>query len=159
MPIDATRRKPSVGSTSVTIVLGSNDRSRSVAHREPCWCISSRSASGSGTTAEDINKLIKMHRGMADMMKAMATQKRGPMAGLAQMMGFGGGMPSPEEIQKLAAQGGLPQGMPGAPQGGGMPAKMPGLPPNFPGTLPGGLAGLGSKIPGLGGFPGPGKKK
>ncbi len=43
-----------------------------------------------------------MHRGMADMMKAMASQKRGPMAGLAQMMGMGGGMPSPEEMQKLA---------------------------------------------------------
>jgi signal recognition particle subunit SRP54 len=114
-----------------------------------------RIAAGSGTSAEDINKLLKMHRGMADMMKAMATQKRGPMAGLAQMMGFGGGMPSPEEIQKLAEKmpGGLPPGMPGAP--GGMPGKMPGLPPNFPGTLP----GLGPKIPGLGGFPGLGKKK
>src|SRR6187397_3145150 len=49
-----------------------------------------RIASGSGTKPEDINKLLKMHRGMADMMKAMASQKRGPMAGLAQMMGFGG---------------------------------------------------------------------
>jgi len=113
-----------------------------------------RIAAGSGTKPEDINKLLKMHRGMADMMKMMANQKRGPMAGLAQMMGFGGGMPSPEEMQKLAAQGGLPQGMPGAPQGGGMPAKLPGLPPNFPG-----LPGLGSRMPGLGGFPGLGKKK
>ena len=54
-----------------------------------------RIASGSGTKPEDINKLLKMHRGMADMMKAMSGAKRGPMAGLAQMMGFGGGMPSP----------------------------------------------------------------
>jgi signal recognition particle subunit SRP54 len=118
-----------------------------------------RIASGSGTRPEDINKLLKMHRGMADMMKAMSGAKRGPMAGLAQMMGFGGGMPSPEEMAKLAEKmpGGLPPGMPGAPQG--MPGKMPGLPPNFPGTLPGGLSGLGPKMPGLGGFPGLGKKK
>src|ERR1043165_7962319 len=113
-----------------------------------------RIAEGSGTRPEDINRLLKMHRGMADMMKAMASQKRGPMAGLAQMMGFGGGMPSPEEMQKLAEKmpGGLPPGMPGAP---GLPPRMPGLPPNFPGTLP----GLGPKMPGLGGFPGLGKKK
>src|SRR5881227_3102545 len=109
-----------------------------------------RIAEGSGTKPEDINRLLKMHRGMADMMKAMSGAKRGPMAGLAQMMGFGG-MPSPEDMQKLAEKmpGGLPPGMPGQ----GMPAKMPGL-PNFPGTLP----GLGPKMPGLGGFPGIGKK-
>jgi signal recognition particle subunit SRP54 len=114
-----------------------------------------RIASGSGTKPEDINKLLKMHRGMADMMKAMSGAKRGPMAGLAQMMGFGSGMPSPEEMAKLAEKmpAGLPPGMPGAPQG--MPGKMPGLPPNFPGGLP----GLGPKMPGLGGFPGLGKKK
>jgi len=118
-----------------------------------------RIAEGSGTKPEDINRLLKMHRGMADMMKMMANQKRGPMAGLAQAMGFGGGMPSPEEMAKLAEKmpGSLPPGMPGAPQG--LPAKMPGLPPNFPGTLPGGLSGFGPKVPGLGGFPGLGKKK
>jgi signal recognition particle subunit SRP54 len=110
-----------------------------------------RIAEGSGTKPEDINRLLKMHRGMADMMKMMANQKRGPMAGLAQMMGFGGGTPSPEEMQKLAAQ--AQGGMPGVPSG--LPGKMPGLPPNFPGTLP----GLGPKVPGLGGFPGLGKKK
>ena len=111
-----------------------------------------RIAEGSGTKPEDINRLLKMHRGMADMMKMMANQKRGPMAGIAQMMGFGGGMPSPEEMKKLAEKmpGGLPPGMPGA---GGLPPNMPGLPPNFPG-----LPGLG-KMPGLGGFPGLGKKK
>src|SRR5438105_6532126 len=69
-----------------------------------------RIAEGSGTKPEDINRLLKMHRGMADMMKAMSGAKRGPMAGLAQMMGFGG-MPSSEEMQKLAEKmppGGLP---------------------------------------------------
>ena len=50
-----------------------------------------RIAAGSGTTPEAINKLLKMHRGMADMMKAMGKGKRGPLAGLGQMMGFGGG--------------------------------------------------------------------
>jgi signal recognition particle subunit SRP54 len=113
-----------------------------------------RIASGSGTKPEDINKLLKMHRGMSDMMKAMGGAKRGPMAGLANMLGFGGGMPSPEEMAKLAEKlpGGLPAGMPGAP---GLPPKMPGmpnLPPNFPG-----LPGLGPKFPG--GFTGLGKKK
>src|SRR5919202_266539 len=39
-----------------------------------------RIAAGSGTKPEDINRLLKMHRGMADMMKAMSGAKRGPMA-------------------------------------------------------------------------------
>jgi signal recognition particle subunit SRP54 len=117
-----------------------------------------RIAVGSGTKPEDINKLLKMHRGMSDMMKAMGSAKRGPMAGLANMLGFGGGMPSPEEMAKLAEKlpGGLPTGMPGAP---GLPPKMPGtpnLPPNLPPNFPG-LPGLGPKFPG--GFPGLGKKK
>jgi signal recognition particle subunit SRP54 len=56
-----------------------------------------RIASGSGTTPEHINKLLKMHRGMADMMKMMGSAKRGPLAGLAQAMGFGSGMPSPAD--------------------------------------------------------------
>ncbi|HEY4139946.1 MAG TPA: signal recognition particle protein, partial [Pseudolabrys sp.] len=37
-----------------------------------------RIAAGSGTTPEAINKLLKMHRGMADMMKAMGSGKRSP---------------------------------------------------------------------------------
>jgi len=111
-----------------------------------------RIAAGSGTSPEQINRLLKMHRGMADMMKAMGGAKRGPMAGLAAAMGMGGGMPSAEEMQKMAEkmQG---QGL-GA---GALPPGMPGLPPNFPG-LPGGLPGLGGpKLPP--GFPGLGKKK
>ena len=43
-----------------------------------------RIAAGSGTTPEAINKLLKMHRGMADMMKVMGGAKRGPLAGLAR---------------------------------------------------------------------------
>jgi signal recognition particle subunit SRP54 len=118
-----------------------------------------RIAAGSGTKVEDINRMLKMHRGMADMMKAMGSGKRGPLAGLGQMMGFGGGMPSPEQMQKLAEKmpgglPGLPSGMPGAPGG---PSAMPGLAPKFPGGPL--LPGLGGKPPGLGGFPGLGKKK
>ena len=140
-----------------------------------------RIAAGSGTKPEDINRLLKMHRTMADVMKAMGGAKRGPMAGLASMLGLGGGMPSAEEMAKLAAKmpGGLPGGLPGAaglppgslPPGsfppGSLPPGMPGLPPNFPG-LPGmarrpagGLGrGLGPKLPGpFPGLPGLGKKK
>jgi signal recognition particle subunit SRP54 len=116
-----------------------------------------RVAAGSGTKVEDINRMLKLHRGMADMMKAMATTRRGPMAGLAGMLGLGSGMPSPEQMQKLAEKmpGGVPPGLgPGAP---GLPPRMPGLPPAFPGGPP--LPGLGGKPPGLGGFPGFGKKK
>jgi signal recognition particle subunit SRP54 len=124
-----------------------------------------RIAAGSGTRVEEINKLLKMHRSMADMMKAMGGAKRGPLAGIANALGMGGGMPSPEELAKLAEK------MPGGP--GNMPklpsaAPAPGAPPPFPG-LPGGLSGLGGNLggpkgpglPGLGGFPGlrKGKKK
>ena len=119
-----------------------------------------RIAAGSGTRVEDVNRMLKMHRSMADVMKAMGSGKRGPMAGFANMLGLGGGMPGPEQIQKLAEKlpGGLP-GMPGgAPGGGGLPPTMPGLPPKFPGGGPL-LPGLGGKPPGLGGFPGLGKKK
>jgi signal recognition particle subunit SRP54 len=124
-----------------------------------------RISAGSGTKVEDVNKLLKMHRNMADVMKMMGSgAKRGPMAGLANMLGMGGGMPmpTPEQMAELAKKmpGGLPQGLPGA---GGLPPGMPGM-PNLTGMpkLPGGspmLPGVGGKPPGLGAFPGFGKKK
>ena len=56
-----------------------------------------RIAAGSGTSAADINKLLKMHRQMADVMKTMGKGKGGMMGkmmgGLAGKMGLGGGMP------------------------------------------------------------------
>jgi signal recognition particle subunit SRP54 len=111
-----------------------------------------RIAAGSGTTPEAINKLLKMHRGMADMMKMMGGAKRGPLAGLAQAMGIGSAMPSPEQLAEMAKN--VP--------GGQLPPGMPGLPPTMP-KLPNtpGLPGLGGKFPGLpGGLPpGFGKKK
>jgi signal recognition particle subunit SRP54 len=117
-----------------------------------------RIAAGSGTRVEDINRMLKMHRTMADLMKAMGGGKRGPMAGLANMLGLGGGMPSPEQMQQLAAK--MPGAMPGLPGGSqlpGLPPGMPGLAAKFPGSGPL-LPGLG-KPPGLGGLPGLGKKK
>jgi signal recognition particle subunit SRP54 len=124
-----------------------------------------RIAAGSGTKPEDINRLLKMHRTMADVMKAMGT-KRGPMAGMANMLGLGGltgSMPSPEQLAKLAEK--MPGGLPGA--GSGLPPNFPGLPGGLPGGglpggVPGGLPGLGGpKLPGglPPGFPGFGKKK
>ncbi len=123
-----------------------------------------RIAAGSGTKVEDINRLLKQHRQMADMMKQMgaAQGKRGMMGKMAGMMGMGGGMPggmpvpTPEEIAALQRQmgGALP------PPGAGLPAMPPAMPTGAP-RLPGGLPGLGGgKLPGLGGFnPFGGKKK
>ncbi len=92
-----------------------------------------RVAAGSGTSVQDINKLLKMHRQMADMMKKMGKGK----GGLAKLFG-GGGMPE------------MPEGL--DPQGA--PPGMPGVPPGLPG-LPGlGQGGLPPGLPGL-----PGKKK
>jgi signal recognition particle subunit SRP54 len=115
-----------------------------------------RIAAGAGLEVQEVNKLLKMHRNMADMMKAMGSGKRGPLAGIAQAMGFGGGMkpPSPEELkamQEKLQSGGLPGGMPNLPND-----LPPGLRQGLP-NLPG-LTGLSGKpnLPGLG-FPG--KKK
>jgi signal recognition particle subunit SRP54 len=97
-----------------------------------------RVAAGSGTEVQDVNKLLKMHRQMADMMKKLGRQK----GGLGALFGMGGGVPQPdpamlEEMQK-SGLGGLPAGLPG-----GM-------------GLPGGFGGLpGSRLPGLPGLGGP----
>jgi signal recognition particle subunit SRP54 len=63
-----------------------------------------RIAKGSGVDVSELNKLLKMHRQMADMMKDLKKGKRG---GLGAMFGLGGGMPQ----------------MP--------PGGLPGLPPGF----------------------------
>jgi signal recognition particle subunit SRP54 len=125
-----------------------------------------RIAAGSGTKVEEVNKLLKMHRQMADMMKMMGGGKgRGIGAALGNMLGMGGGMPqpSPEMLAEMQRKmGGA--GMPGLPSGG-MPPLPPGLGGKGPSpALPGGLPGLGGPrmpgLPGLGGFPfASGKKK
>jgi len=89
-----------------------------------------RVASGSGTSVQDINKLVKMHRQMADMMKAMG-KKRGALSAL-----FGGG--------------GMPEMPADLPQDAELPANFPGLPPGaFPGGMPGFPGGLPPGLPGL----------
>ena len=132
-----------------------------------------RIAAGSGTDAAEINKLLKMHRGMADMMKAMGGKgkgggmMRGLMGGLASKMGMGGlmggGMPDlsnmdPKQLEALKKQAEA------AGLGKGLPGGLGGLPGGLPGLGGGGLPGLpgGLKLPGPGGpggLPGPGKKK
>jgi signal recognition particle subunit SRP54 len=64
-----------------------------------------RIAAGSGTKVEDINKLLKMHRNMADMMKTMG-RNPGMMARMAGAMGMGGmpgggAAPSADELAKM----------------------------------------------------------
>ncbi len=97
-----------------------------------------RVAAGSGTNVQEINKLIKMHRQMADMMKKMGRKK----GMLGALMGGGGGMPepTPEMLEDLKNSGGLPPG--GLPSaglpGGGLPLRgLPGLPGLGGGRLPG----------------------
>ncbi|GHF19778.1 signal recognition particle protein [Kordiimonas sediminis] len=72
-----------------------------------------RVAAGSGTSVQEVNKLLKMHQQMAKMMKKM-TKGKGGMPNLGSLMG--GGMPGPKGM-------------------GGMPGQMPGglgdLPPGF----------------------------
>jgi signal recognition particle subunit SRP54 len=122
-----------------------------------------RIAAGAGVTVELVNRLLKQHRQMADMMKMMGgpNAKRGMMGKLGQMMGIGGGMPmpTPEQIEAMQKKvGGVapPPGLPSGPPG--IPAAPPpgafNLPPQFPGL------GGGGKLPGLGGgFPPFGGKK
>ncbi|MEM1277995.1 MAG: signal recognition particle protein [Pseudomonadota bacterium] len=108
-----------------------------------------RVAKGSGNHVSEINKLLKMHRQMADMMKKLGKKgKRGMMSMMQQMMG--GKMPG--------IPGGMPPGMPGGMQGGGAmadPSQMPKLPGGL-GGIGGGLGGGQPLPPGLSGF---GKKK
>ncbi len=102
-----------------------------------------RIAKGSGMEVSDLNKLLKMHRQMADMMKKLGKGKGGMMKKAMQaMMGGKGGMPGgmpgmenmdPKQLEaaaKAMGSGNMPGGLPGL--GGGM-----GLPP--------GLSGFGKK--------------
>ncbi len=114
-----------------------------------------RIAAGSGSSVQEVNQLLKMHRQMADMMKKMSGKggkgMMGKMAAAMGLPGMGGGMPAgmpdpasmdPKQLEDMARKMG--GGMPGS-MGGGMP-KLPGL--------------GGPKLPGLGGgSPFGGKKK
>jgi signal recognition particle subunit SRP54 len=123
-----------------------------------------RIAAGSGTKVEEINRLIKMHRQMADMMKMMGKNK-----GMFQrLFGMGGAGPTAAETEKMQAELGrlnpaalehlpkeLREQLKGLPAGGAegrLARKLPGL----GGALPG-LGGAMPKLPGLPAMPG--KKK
>jgi signal recognition particle subunit SRP54 len=98
-----------------------------------------RIAAGSGTEVAEVNRLLKMHRQMADMMKMVGKGKGGGM--MKQMMGAlgggggmppglgGGGMPNidPKQLEQLAKQGGGMPGLPSLGSQGGLPG-LPGLP-------------------------------
>lgn len=118
-----------------------------------------RIAAGAGVDVSEVNKVLKMHRNMADVIKAMG---KGGAKGMMAKMGamFGGGMPGgggmggrgmPGIDEKALAR----LGQQAAASGGGLPG-LPGLPGPTSGgpTLPG-LPGAGSSgFPGLPGFPG-----
>ena len=84
-----------------------------------------RIAKGAGLDVSDLNKLLKMHRQMADMMKKLGKMgKKGMMRGGLSALFGKGGMPGPAD---MGAMGGAPGGnmLPGL--GGGMPGNLSGL--------------------------------
>ena len=128
-----------------------------------------RIAKGSGTEVSEINKLMKQHRQMADMMKKMS--KGGGMGALGSM--FGGGMPkgmgAPDmgampdmdatQLERMAREMGLD---PSAAMGGNLPQEMPQetkqieqqksiSPPTLPGLGSGSNKPRFPNLPGLGG--------
>jgi signal recognition particle subunit SRP54 len=132
-----------------------------------------RVAAGSGTKVEDINKLLKMHRQMADMMKMMGKNK-GMMQRMAGALGMGGGpAPNGAELERMQAELARldPKALEQLPKevreqlgaGGGsgksLAPSLPGLGNKAMPRLPGlpGLGGGGQRFTGLPGLPG--KKK
>jgi len=93
-----------------------------------------RIAKGAGLEVQELNRLLKQHRQMADMMKKMG--KKGMLKQMmGGMFGKGGGQGDMAALEAAAAQqaGKMPKGMGG--YGGGMPG----------GQLPPGLSGFGKK--------------
>ncbi|MFV2051816.1 signal recognition particle protein [Aliiroseovarius sp. YM-037] len=99
-----------------------------------------RIAAGSGMEVSELNKLLKMHRQMSDMMKKMGKNKGGMMKqAMRGMFGKGGGMPpgmDPSQMDPKALEAAAKQ------MGGKLPGGLPGL---GGGNLPPGLSGLGKK--------------
>ena len=106
-----------------------------------------RIAAGSGVDVAEINRLLKQHRQMADMFKAMSKDGGKGMARMAQMMGGG-------DMARLKTMGGGKLAQPD-PNAAGGPGGIPGL-PGLPGLGGGGdakpnpLSGLG--LPGFNPF-------
>ncbi|TQM93762.1 signal recognition particle protein [Roseinatronobacter monicus] len=92
-----------------------------------------RIAAGAGLDVSDLNKLLKQHRQMADMMKTMG--KKGMLKqAMAGMMGKGKGkgaeaMPDPSQMDPKLMQQAARQlgGMPGMGGGGGLPSGLSGM--------------------------------
>jgi len=88
-----------------------------------------RIAAGAGQEVADLNRLLKMHRQMADMMKKLGS--KGGRGMLKQALGgmFGkGGLPRDMGAMEPAAlKGGLPPGFPGGGQGMALPPGLSGL--------------------------------
>ena len=94
--------------------------------------------------SQEINRLLKKHRQMGDMMKRMGKQRGGLFGGL-----FGGGQPSVDMAELERLQGELKNLDPAA-----LPPELRNLPPldgGLPKTLPGLGAAGGGLLPGLGG--------
>ena len=97
-----------------------------------------RIARGSGMEVSDLNKLLKMHRQMSDMMKKLGKGKGGMMKkALAGMMGGKGGLPGAEGMDQAQLEAAAKQ------LGSKMPGGMPGLGGGM--ALPPGLSGFGKK--------------
>ena len=86
-----------------------------------------RVAKGSGTTVQEVNKLLKMHQEMSTVMKRL--KKMGGLGKLAAMLGGGGGLGGLGPAGGPGGAGGLP-GLGGA--GGGLPGLGGGTPFNLP---------------------------
>ncbi len=101
-----------------------------------------RIAKGAGLEVQELNRLLKQHRQMSDMMKKMG--KKGLLKQMmGGMFGKGGGAPAEGDMAALEAAAKaqaakLPKGM------GGLGGGMPGMPGGGM-QLPPGLAGFGKK--------------
>ena len=107
-----------------------------------------RIAKGAGVEVPEVNRLLKMHRQMADMMKKMG--KKGAKGGFPGMPGMGPGGQMPAGLDRSAAdllQANAPKGAKGLPgSGGSAPSGLPGLGgPLGPDGLPIGMPKGGKK--------------
>ncbi len=130
-----------------------------------------RIAGGSGTKVEDVNRLMKQHRQMADMMKKVSKGGLGSLGGMfggkmGGMMPGLGNMPDPSkmdpaQLEAMARQMGIdPASLPAAPPKD-IAEKLPTDVGKFLKSGSGGLPGLGgtSRFPGLPGLGGVAPKK
>ncbi|WP_374516524.1 signal recognition particle protein [Brevundimonas sp.] len=106
-----------------------------------------RIAAGAGVEVQDVNRLLKQHRQMADTVKALSRGGPKKMQQMAAMLGGvgGGGMGGPD-MARLKAMGGGKMAEPSAEEMKALQDRLAGLGGGQMPNLPGGL-------PGLPGFP------